>query len=163
MADDDRQGADDKVVLGISNVRSFAAALHCIRAGNKQICTISISSSGVSVVWEDESKAMQGSVFFKPELFARFHCSADVRHEFGIQLQLLLDTLAVFASAAAPMTAHYPGPQGELVCEMTDAAAGGGGNGGPSQRLGSLAVGGGGGPGSVCTWARIVCLQAETV
>ncbi|GIL72582.1 hypothetical protein Vretifemale_2910 [Volvox reticuliferus] len=156
---------EQKVVLGISNVRSFAAALHCVRAGNKQTCTVSISAGGVSVVWEDESKALQGSVFLKPELFSRFVCGAEVRHEFGLQLQLLLDTLALFASAAAPMTAYYPGSQGELVCEMNDSAAAVAAATGVAQRIGN--PGGGresnGRPGSVCTWARIVGLQAETV
>lgn len=51
------------------------------------------------------------------QLFSPFSCGADVRHEFGLQLQLLLDTLALFTTASSPMTAHYPGPQGELVCE----------------------------------------------
>ncbi len=51
------------------------------------------------------------------QLFSRFVCPADLRHEFGLQLQLLLDTLAVFATAGAPTAWHYPGPHGELVCE----------------------------------------------
>ncbi|GLC35970.1 hypothetical protein PLESTF_001245000 [Pleodorina starrii] len=124
---------------------------------------MSISSSGVSVVWEDESKALQGSVFLKPELFSRFTCGSEVRHEFGIQLQLLLDTLGLFASAAAPMTAHYPGAQGELVCEMNDNAAAATAGGG-AGRLGSLELARvGGGAGSVCTWSRIGGMEAEAV
>ncbi|PNW84881.1 hypothetical protein CHLRE_03g162250v5 [Chlamydomonas reinhardtii] len=150
-----------RAVLGFANVRSFAAALQCIRSGNKQTCTVSISSGGVSVVWEDDSKSLQGSVFLKPELFSRFECGAEDRHEFGIQLQLLLDTLAVFASAAAPMTAHYPGPQGELVCEMSDPTLGGNQQQQPRPALGLMPAGTG--PGAVCTWARIAAMEAGAV
>ncbi|KAG2499206.1 hypothetical protein HYH03_002787 [Edaphochlamys debaryana] len=157
-------GAEESQVvsLGISNVKSFAAALQCLRASNKQTCTVQIHTEGVSFLWEDDSKALQSNLLFKPELFSRYTCASGVYHEFGIQLQLLLDTLAVFASASAPMTAHYPGPQAELVCEMTDITAGTG----PGQRASGLggAYGGGGlGPGAVCTWARIASLEPRSV
>ncbi|KAG2440363.1 hypothetical protein HXX76_004468 [Chlamydomonas incerta] len=144
-----REGGHDRSCAGV-----VAAA-----AGS-----VSISSGGVSVVWEDDSKSLQGSVFLKPELFSRFECGAEDRHEFGIQLQLLLDTLSVFASAAAPMTAHYPGPQGELVCEMSDPTLGGQQQQQQQQQRPALGlVPAGTGPGAVCTWARIAALEAEAV
>jgi hypothetical protein len=39
-----------------------------------QTCTVVISSGGVSFVWEDESKAVQGSTFFRPEVALTGSC-----------------------------------------------------------------------------------------
>ncbi len=52
------------------------------------------------------------------QLFASYKCAAGVRHTFGLPLNVLLDTLNLFASAptAEGLTLRYPGPNNELEC-----------------------------------------------
>lgn len=135
----DQHATPNTVSAKVLQVRTLQSVLQCIKAGNKQVCTVDFSSGGMNVRWEDESKSLQGSVFMKPELFSEFH--APKRHEFGLPLHVLLDTLAVFATSDAVMGLYYPGPNGELVCEAVQ--------------------GGGQGSAAVSTWARISSLGAE--
>lgn len=76
----------------------------------------------MTVRWEDESKTLQAAVHFKAEMFTRFVLPPGPGPMLGVQLSLLLDTLAMFASAPthAPLQMLYPGPQGEVVFELQD-------------------------------------------
>ncbi|GFH25859.1 ABC transporter domain-containing protein, partial [Haematococcus lacustris] len=56
------------------------------------------------------------------QMFTRFVLPPGPGPMLGVQLSLLLDTLAMFASAPthAPLQMLYPGPQGEVVFELQD-------------------------------------------
>ena len=54
------------------------------------------------------------------QLFSEYTCSLSTMHSvFGLQLNLLLDALGVFASCISPVPLElkYPGPQGEVQCQ----------------------------------------------
>lgn len=93
--------AETPAVLHIANVRQVLAVLQAVRlrTGYKQqFCTLLLGTDGLSLRWEEESKALQSSVYLRPNVFARFECQ-DPRRVIGLNLGTLMDTLSVFASS----------------------------------------------------------------
>eukprot|EP00798_Chlamydomonas_sp_ICE-L_P022488 gene22488-29614_t len=125
--------------LRIALVKGLASVLHAIKAANKQVCSVKVDDAGLEIHWEEDSKALQASVYFRTELFSIFSCPGE-GHTFGIQFGLLVDTLNVFASIpGASLDLSYPGPNQELVYESTDDNS------------------------NVCTYARVNSLETPQV
>ena len=100
--------------LRIPNVKSVLSVLHAVRnkaSGNKhhQLCTLLLGSDGLSVRWEDDSKALQSSVHLNPNVFSDFRCQ-DPRRVVGISLTALMDTMAVFSSSTAELEVSSGAP-----------------------------------------------------
>lgn len=94
----------------------------------------------MNLVWEDDSKTLQSSIFIGKQLFAQYNAPPP-RRVFGLQFTLLVDTLSVFAATdTAVADIKYPGPDGELLWETTDTS---------DDRP------------STCTYARINCLDHD--
>ena len=91
--------------LRIPNVKSVLSVLHAVRnkaSGKHQLCTLLLGSDGLSVRWEDDSKALQSSVHLNPNVFSDFRCQ-DPRRVVGISLTALMDIMAVFSSSTAEL------------------------------------------------------------
>lgn len=118
------QAADgvQQACIRITNVRSLLTVLQCVKPPNaKQECIVLIGESdGMQLQLEDDSKGLQSQIFLRPDLFAGVDCPQG-RQTFGLQWALLVDTLSVFASlGTADLELRYPGPNMELVFEMTE-------------------------------------------
>mmetsp|Transcript_6233 Transcript_6233/g.16084 ORF Transcript_6233/g.16084 Transcript_6233/m.16084 type:complete len:302 (-) Transcript_6233:288-1193(-) len=118
--------AETPAVLHIANVRQVLAVLQAVRlrTGYKQqFCTLLLGTDGLSLRWEEESKALQSSVYLRPNVFARFECQ-DPRRVIGLNLGTLMDTLSVFASSTGHLEMTYPGQNGELLIETKEGFGG---------------------------------------
>uniref|UniRef100_A0A1D1ZXL9 Cell cycle checkpoint protein RAD1 n=1 Tax=Auxenochlorella protothecoides TaxID=3075 RepID=A0A1D1ZXL9_AUXPR len=97
------------------NIRGVISALKAIKAPGKQVCLVSFDDSGLTVLWEHESKALHSSARIAAETFSEY--SVEGSTAFGVRFGQLLDTLALFSAAlgGGEVSLEYPGPDAELV------------------------------------------------
>ena len=87
-------------------------------------CSVTLSSEGAHLQWDDETKSLQSQVMLRREAFSDIyihHSVADRKVTFGVGLSHLADTLSLFSSESSGsegMTISYnPGDERQLQIE----------------------------------------------
>lgn len=91
--------------------------------------SVSRAMSIVTIEWGDmltfctvqKSNCLQANVYLKKELFTRFDCEG--KHQFGINLTLLLECLSVFGTSSGSQVAlqiNYAGEGHPILLQMVD-------------------------------------------
>lgn len=118
----------------MGNIKGLTAALQAIKTQARQYCTLTFEPTGMTVRWEDDSKAVQSGVFLGAGLFREY--TTDKKWVLGLPFSLFLDLINLFTSTgSSELILTYPGPNAELVLE--------------AEQLGIGATG------MACTYARI--------
>eukprot|EP00216_Chloropicon_sp_CCMP2111_P000267 CAMPEP_0198244440 /NCGR_PEP_ID=MMETSP1446-20131203/35056_1 /TAXON_ID=1461542 ORGANISM="Unidentified sp, Strain CCMP2111" /NCGR_SAMPLE_ID=MMETSP1446 /ASSEMBLY_ACC=CAM_ASM_001112 /LENGTH=360 /DNA_ID=CAMNT_0043928479 /DNA_START=168 /DNA_END=1250 /DNA_ORIENTATION=- len=143
VEDTDREEEDGEgrsIVMRMAQTSSLAGVLQAMRASvsqqsNKQsaICTVALSSEGMHVQWEDETKNIQSQVMVRKDSFVdiRASRSSTSRLVFGVSLNQFADTLSLFASSPSSqsppaslgfveVTLRYPNHENQLEIEMCE-------------------------------------------
>ncbi|KDD77055.1 hypothetical protein H632_c30p0, partial [Helicosporidium sp. ATCC 50920] len=110
---------------GPERAASEAADLiyHALVLLRTQVVVVSLESRGLSVDWEDDSKALQCSLFFPAKVF--HDLKVQVRQQMATSYGRLLDAaLLLSASSGAAIKLEYPGPEGSLVVSQAQVHVG---------------------------------------
>ena len=134
--------------LTVADARSLVGALHALKTsassssssskpvtsaagptqpssgGTRVACSVTLSSEGAHLQWDDETKSLQSQVMLRREAFSdiyNHHSVADRKVTFGVGLSHLADTMSLFSSESSGsegMTISYnPGDERQLQIE----------------------------------------------
>lgn len=115
-----------------------------------QLCALVIADDGLTLRWEDESKAMQASIFLAPALFSQYDVPWATRAT-GVRLHPLADALLVFTSGSGGGSGGGGAAPSSSDLVLTSPGAGGG----AALELGAVEGGGAGGALCVATAALL--------
>ena len=92
--------------------------------GGGVVCTVCLSSDGMHIQWDDETKSLQSQILVRKDSFADIYVHHSVeapgRLTFGVPLNHLADTFSLFSSLGVEgLVLRYPNEDNQLELETS--------------------------------------------